>query len=89
MNVDEVAAAVMARVIERGQVAMRTDSTTPVQELRDAVRRIAREVGIGVRTGMLEDVLVIARVDAALWDDPARVMRDKLIAPTQPNTLPD
>jgi hypothetical protein len=89
MNVDEVAAAVMARVIDRGQVAMRTDSSTPVRELRGAVRRLARETGIGVRTGMLEDVLVIARTDAALWNEPARVMRNKLIAPAQPNTLPN
>jgi hypothetical protein len=89
MDVDDVATAAMVRVVDRGQVAMRTDASTPVRELRGAIRRIAREAGIGVRTGMLEDVLVIARVDAAPWDEPSRVMRDKLIAPAQPNTLPD
>lgn len=50
-----------------------------VDQVRDELRRLARARDIHVRTAVLEDALVVvARVDAALWNDDTPTMRRKL-----------
>ena len=87
MDVEAVAGELMDRATERGQAVVRTDESTPLDELRASVRRLARERGIRVRTGMTGGVLAVALADAAIWDDSAAVMRVKLAAPAEPNIV--
>jgi hypothetical protein len=104
MDVQELAARVLNQADVTGQSAVRTDSSTPIGELRSEIRRIARARGLRIRTGMLHghghghgdgdgdgdgDVLVVVRVDAALWDEPTAIMRQKLAAPDEPNVVAD
>lgn len=66
---------------------MRLDEDAPVAALRSAVRSGARERGLAIRTGMVEDVLAVVRADAPLWDEPAAVMRAALAAPDEPEIV--
>ena len=60
------------------QTAHRLDSGDDVEAVRQQVRRLARERGIGIRTAVMGDVLVVVRADAAIWAEPAATMREKL-----------
>ena len=75
MDVDRVAAELVDRAVERGQGVLRTDASTPVGELRAAVRAVARSRGTRVRTGMVDDVLAVSE------------MRSELIPPAAANTV--
>lgn len=67
-----------ARAVRDEQTAHRVEPTDDVAAVRAEVRRLAREAGVHIRTGLLDDVLVVARADAALWHDSTAVMREKL-----------
>lgn len=49
--------------------------------LRAHIRLLARYRGVKIRTGTVADTVVVILVDAALWSQPAQVMRDKLSIP--------
>lgn len=49
-------------------------------EVRELVRRSAREDGIKVRTARMGDSVVIVRLDAQVWHEDAATMRRKLSA---------
>lgn len=70
MNLDEMAIAMVDCAISVGQVALRADASTPTGDLRAALRRMAHDRGERDRTGMLGDVLILARADADLWQQP-------------------
>ncbi|UIJ35603.1 hypothetical protein [Allobranchiibius sp. GilTou73] len=83
----DLAEQLLQRALAKGQSAMRCDDSTDVDALRKVVRKLALDRGVRIRTGMLDRVLVVIRVDAALWDQSAAVMREKLIAPSEPNVV--
>lgn len=72
---------------ERGQAVLRTNDASAVDELRAAVRALARQRHLHIRTGMIDDVLAVVLADADLWDDPVSVMRTKLPTPLTCNTV--
>lgn len=79
-SVDDLAQGLLARAIARGQAVVRCDASIPVEPVRARVRGLARDAGVTVRTGMVEDVLAVARSDAELWSDDTATMRAKLAA---------
>jgi hypothetical protein len=60
------------------QAARRTDAQTDVAAVRAEVRRLARARGVRIRTGMVDDAIVVILADARLWKESAGVMREKL-----------
>lgn len=46
--------------------------------LRGHVRALARQRRMKIRTGIIEGVVAVVLADAALWSQPAHVMRQKL-----------
>lgn len=87
MDVEQIAAELLERAAERGQAVMRCNNSTLTDELRAAIRRLAGQRNIGVRTGLIGDVLAVILADADLWDEPVSVMRDKLPTPATFNTV--
>ncbi|QKS21406.1 hypothetical protein HUN58_16985 [Curtobacterium sp. Csp1] len=87
MDVDSTARALLERAVTLGQAVIRTDDSTPLRALRAAVRAAARASGASVRTGMVAEVLVVARTDAPLWSSSASEMRRALAAPDEPNVV--
>lgn len=87
MDIPDVAARLLEMAAERGQAVLRCDGTTPVADLRAAVRRAASARHLRVRTGMVDDVLTVVLADAALWGERVGEMRRKLVAPTEPNVV--
>ena len=59
-------------------------TTQPLSEIDDVdavraeVRRLAREAGVQIRTGILEERLVVLRADARVWHEDTATMRAKL-----------
>ena len=80
-SVGELARALVARARDRGQAVVRCDDTIPTDEVRARIRSLARDDRMPVRTAMIDDVLVVARLDAQLWSDDTPTMRAKLTAP--------
>jgi len=60
------------------QVAHRIRASDNVAETRSAIRVLAREKGIRIRTAVMGDVLVVVRADAAVWSESTQTMRAKL-----------
>lgn len=87
MNIDHVATELVDRAAERGHAVLRCNDTSPVDELRTAVRQISARRGVHIRTGMITDVLAVVLADADLWDEPVSVMRAKLPTPITFNTV--
>ncbi|MFJ4159796.1 hypothetical protein [Microbacterium testaceum] len=77
----DLASRLLDRAVAHGQAVVRCDASTPSDDVREHVRALARAQGLRVRTGMLDDVLVVARADADLWNDDTPTMRAKLTAP--------
>ncbi|WP_158862480.1 hypothetical protein [Leifsonia sp. AG29] len=46
--------------------------------VRAEIRRLAREAGVQIRTGILEERLVVLRADARVWHEDTATMRAKL-----------
>ncbi len=63
-----------------GQSARRVPAEA-ADDLRVELRAKAREQQMRIRTAQMEDVVVVARVDASLWDDDPATMRAKLAPP--------
>jgi hypothetical protein len=49
--------------------------------VRADLRSLARDAGVRIRTARMESTVVIARLDAAIWQDDAATMRRKLTPP--------
>jgi hypothetical protein len=65
-----------ARVNEQCVQAVPDDSVA--SEVRQLVRRLAREDGIRIRTARMGDSVVVVRLDAQIWKQDATTMRRKL-----------
>lgn len=65
-----------ARVNE--QASHRIAPADDVESVRAEIRRLAREVDLRIRTGIVDGALVVVRADAALWHEPTSVMKTKL-----------
>ncbi|MEH3154623.1 MAG: hypothetical protein PGN29_04515 [Gordonia paraffinivorans] len=86
MDVDAVSAALLRTAIRDQQASRRMDPGDPVAELRATVRALARAGGVRIRTGMVDDVLVVVRADADVWHESASQMREKLVPPRPPTS---
>lgn len=69
----------LAEAMKKQQASIRVDTNTPVAALRAEIRALARRHQVLIRTGLIDDVLVVVRADAEVWHEPAQTMRDKLI----------
>lgn len=78
MDAPGLAAELLAACIEDGQAARRVPIDAEAEQVRAELRRLARQDGLRVRTARMGDTVVVARTDAALWDDDAATMRRKL-----------
>jgi len=87
MDSHATAEKLLDRAVQDEQAVMRCDPSTPIEAIRAEVRRLARERGIPIRTGMVGDVLAVVTTDARLWSEPASTMRAKLAAPSTPNVV--
>ena len=80
MNTDTVAEAMLAECTSAGQSARRVPAAA-VDDLRARLRAEARQHRLRIRTAQMDDVVVVARLDASLWRDDAATMRAKLTPP--------
>lgn len=80
-SADDLALALFERAHAHGQAVVRCDASVPVDRVRVRIRALARDAAVPIRTGMIDDVLAVARADASLWSDDTATMRTKLAAP--------
>ena len=64
--------------VAQGQSARRVPTEAARQQLRADLRRLARSAGVRIRTADRDGVVLIARLDAAIWQDDPATMRAKL-----------
>lgn len=83
MDPEALAAAMLDAVVADGQHATRVPDDADAEAVRAALRALARRREVRIRTARLDDAVVAARLDAALWEDDAATMRRKL-APADP-----
>jgi hypothetical protein len=74
----DLARRLLDEAIEREQSSARVDDGWIQVDVRREVRRLSRERGVRIRTGIVESRVVVILVSAALWREPAAVMRTKL-----------
>jgi hypothetical protein len=78
-NGDETLAARLLTDAETDeQVAYRLGAHDDADALRAGIRSLARSRGTRIRTAVMDGVLVVVLADAAIWSEPAAVMRRKL-----------
>lgn len=87
MDIDGIAAELVDVARESGQAVLRCDESTPIELLRAAVRTVAAEQDVRIRTGLVDGVLAVVRANADLWHDSAPEMREKLMPPAEPNIV--
>lgn len=81
MEEQGVAALMLAECAARGQSARRV-ADPEADGLRAELRVLARAQRMRIRTARIDDVVVVARLDAQLWSDDAATMRTKLRPPS-------
>lgn len=74
----EVARIMFEETSGEGQSARRVPDEAQADAVREELRRLGRDAGVRLRTARLDDLVVVARLDAAIWDDDAATMRSKL-----------
>lgn len=67
--------------VAAGQSARVVEVAADRGRLRAELRRLARAGGVRVRTAERDGVVLVARLDAAVWRDDAATMRAKLTPP--------
>lgn len=80
MDVLRVAESMLAECESAGQSARRVPAGS-ADDLRRELRARARHQQVRIRTARMDDVVVVARLDASLWQDDAATMRAKLAPP--------
>ncbi len=80
MDVHRVAETMLAECESAGQPSRRVPAAA-ADDLRVELRATARQQQMRVRTAQTDDVVVVARLDACLWEDDAATMRAKLAPP--------
>ena len=70
----------LAECESAGQSARRVPAGA-ADELRAELRARARQQQMRIRTAQMDDVVVVARTDASLWNDDTATMRAKLAPP--------
>ncbi|WP_375424460.1 hypothetical protein [uncultured Friedmanniella sp.] len=78
MDASELAAELLAGCVADGQAVRRVPVDAEADLVRAELRRLARRGDVRVRTARLDDTVVVARTDAALWTDDTVTMRRKL-----------
>lgn len=70
-----------AEVVADGQSARTVADEAVAAEVREALRTRGREARVRLRTARIDDLVVAARLDAAIWSDDTATMRAKLTPP--------
>jgi hypothetical protein len=73
-----LAAEMFAACLAEGQAARRVPSDDDVATVRADLRNLAKDAGVRIRTARMDSTVVIARLDAAIWQDDVATMRRKL-----------
>lgn len=77
----EVARTMFEQACDEGQSARRVPDGAQADAVREELRRLGRDAGVRLRTARLDDLVVVARLDAAIWTDDTATMRSKLTPP--------
>ena len=67
--------------LAEGQAARDVPTEPARVGLRADLRRLARVAGVRIRTADRDGVVLVARLDAAVWRDDAATMKAKLTPP--------
>lgn len=67
--------------VREGQSARRVDDDAEAALVREALRSRGQATGVRLRTARLGRTVVVARLDAAVWQDDGAIMRSKLTPP--------
>ena len=78
MDADELAERLLRGAIAHQQASHQLTDEDDEAAIRREVRVLARARGIKIRTGVVEDAVVVILADAELWGQSAAVMREKL-----------
>ena len=78
MDVDQTAVEMLEECVRTGQAARRVGTNAAGEDIRHELRQLARTQQVRIRTALMNDVVVVARTDAALWSDDTATMRSKL-----------
>ena len=81
-DAQQLADAMFAETVAAGQSARTVADDTRADEVREALRALGREAGVRLRTARMDDLVVVARLDAAIWSDDTATMRAKLAPPS-------
>lgn len=73
-----------AECVAVGQSARRVAAPADRRDLRADLRRLARASAVRIRTAERDDVVLVARLDAAVWKDDTATMQVKLTPPAGP-----
>lgn len=69
--------AMIDECLRAGQAARRVHAAS-MGGKREQARAIAKDVGVNIRSGVVDnDLLLVARLDAGVWDDTTEVLRQK------------
>ncbi len=80
MDVQSIAETMLAECDSAGQSARRVPAAA-ADDLRVELRAKARQQQLRIRTAQMDDVVVVARLVASLWNDDTATMRAKLAPP--------
>ncbi|MGH1549650.1 hypothetical protein ACRAWB_10955 [Leifsonia poae] len=78
MDAKRLAGTMLETAVAEQQAAHRIAPGDDVPAVRAEVRRLARERGVRIRTGIVGDALVVVRADAEVWHESTATMRRKL-----------
>lgn len=67
--------------LAEGQSARYVRDDGRAAAVREALRECGRAAGVRLRTARMDDIVVVARLDADLWRDDRATMRRKLTPP--------
>lgn len=78
MDVSAVARLLLDEAVADEQVVRRIPDDRDADAVRAAVRTLARERGVRIRSARLGDAVAVVRLDAAVWHEDQATMRRKL-----------
>lgn len=78
METSALAQQLLEECVRDEQAAWVVPSIDDALDLRAELRRLARAEGLRIRTARVADIVVVVRLDAAVWSESAAQMREKL-----------
>ncbi|WP_139210070.1 hypothetical protein [Microlunatus flavus] len=77
-----LAETMFAEALAAGQSTRAVADDAVADEVRQALRDLGRTADVRLRTARMNDLVVVARLDAAIWTDDTATMRAKLTPPS-------